>query len=71
MSIYIASFIFTTKKFAETNKITDGIILSVIFTNRYNSLSNFVSLYRQTFVVGNNYRGHRFRWQFGRYVPTE
>jgi hypothetical protein len=55
----------------KTNRIIDGIILSVIFTDEYNSVSNFVGLYRQTFAVGNNYRLYRFCRQFGRYIPME
>ena len=43
----------------KTNRITEEIILSVIFTDGYNYVYNLVSLYRETFVVGNNYRRHR------------
>jgi len=49
----------TTRKSVKTNRITDKIILSVIFTDGYNYVCNLVSLYRETFVVGNNYRWHR------------
>ena len=67
----LLSWSLTTRKSTKTNKITDGIILSVIFTDEYNSISNFVGLYRQTFAVGNNYQWHRFRRQFDRSIPTE
>jgi len=48
----------TTRKSAKTNEITDVFFLSVIFTDGYNSVSNVVGLYRQTFAVGSNYRPH-------------
>jgi hypothetical protein len=38
----------------KTNKIIDGSFLLVIFTDGYNSIFNFIGLYQQTFVVGNN-----------------
>jgi hypothetical protein len=43
-----------TRKSMKTNKIIDGSFLLVIFTDGYNSIFNFIGLYQQTFVVGNN-----------------
>jgi len=62
---------YITRKLAKTNEITDRIIWSVIFTDGYNFVSNFVGLYRQTFAIGNNYRRHIFCRQFCQYIPTE
>jgi len=42
------------RKLMKTNRIIDGSFLSVIFTDRYNFIFNFVGLYQQTFAVGNN-----------------
>jgi hypothetical protein len=43
-----------TRKSMKTNRIINGNFLSVIFTDRYNYIFNFVGLYQQTFAVGNN-----------------
>jgi hypothetical protein len=60
----------TTRKSANTKGITYEIFLSIIFTDGHNSVSNFIGIYRQTFIVGNNYRRNRIWGQYGRYIPT-
>jgi len=57
----------TTKKSVKTNRI----FLSVIFIDRKNFISNPVDIYRQTVDVGDIYRRHTNRRQFGWYIPTE
>ena len=43
----------TTRKSTKTNRITDGMFSSIIFSNENNSVSNFIGIYRQTISVGN------------------
>ena len=49
---FLVKRIFTTRKPDKTNGITDGNIPSVIFTDRNNSVSKSVGIYRRPKSVG-------------------
>jgi hypothetical protein len=54
----------TTRKPEKSNGITDGIFLSVIYTDRNNFVSKSVGIYRRIYSVGNSIGIYwRFRWR--------
>jgi len=59
----------TTRKPDKTNRITDGNILSVIFTDGHNSVSKFVGIYRRPKSISETVGIYRWTISVGVYRP--